>query len=260
MKIATWNVNSLNTRLPQVIDWLADENADILCLQELKQTDDKVDVQTFRDIGYQIYFIGQKTYNGVAIVSKYELTKIQQNNPVYEDVQSRLIAATAESPVGPIRIVCVYCPNGASLDSDKYQYKLAWFEGLNQYIQTELQENERLVLTGDFNIAPESRDVHDKYSGEILISPPERKALQDLQDLGLHDAFRLFEQEEKSYSWWDYRRMGFRRNAGLRIDHILLSDALKDLCDSCIIDKGPRGNERPSDHAPVIAELKFNKA
>ena len=255
--IATWNVNSLKIRLPQVIDWLKANPVDILCIQELKQDNEFFDLAAFEEIGYQACWSGQKTYNGVAIISRHKGHDVVRNNPYYEDTQQRLIAATFDSAQGPIRIINVYCPNGSAVGSDKYEYKLAWFEQLHRFLEEEMASYQQLLITGDFNIAPENRDVHDGYKGDILISAPERAALQKLMDLGLHDAFRLFEQEEKSFSWWDYRMMGFRRNAGLRIDHILISDALKALCKACWIDKEPRRLERPSDHAPVVADIQW---
>lgn len=255
--IATWNVNSLKVRLPQVLDWLRDNPVDFLCLQELKQDHEFFDLAAFEALGYTACWSGQKTYNGVAIISRQEGQDIVRNNPLYPDTQQRLIAATYDSEQGPIRVINVYCPNGGEVDSDKYSYKLAWFKELTNFVRDELTRYDNLVLTGDFNIAPEDRDVHDGYKGQLLISPPERAALQELFDLGLHDAFRLFEQEEKSFSWWDYRMLGFRRNAGLRIDHVLITDTLKELCESCWIDKEPRRLERPSDHAPVVADIKW---
>lgn len=253
--IATWNINSFNVRQPHVLDWLTDNPVDFLCLQELKMAHDKVDPSALEAMGYHVAWSGQPTYNGVATISRNPGHDIIRNNPYFEDKQQRLIATTHETTDGPVRIICAYCPNGSEVGSDKYQYKLAWFEALTQFIKEQLQQYPRLVLTGDFNIAPDDRDVHEDYKGEILISPPERAALQALIDLGLHDAFRLFEQEDKSFSWWDYRRLGFQRNAGLRIDLVLLSDALKGYCTGCHIDKTPRRWERPSDHTPVVATM-----
>lgn len=255
MKIATWNVNSLKVRLPQVIAWLQENPVDALCLQELKQETDKFPLDAFKELGYQCAWTGQKTYNGVAIISRQTPLDITLNNPFFPDEQQRLVSITVPSAIGDIRIICAYCPNGSSLESDKYTYKLEWFKALHQYLEQQLQKYPNLAVLGDYNVAPEDRDVHDKYSGDILISPSEREAFQCLLDLGLSDSFRLFEQEEKSFSWWDYRMMGFRRNAGLRIDHILLSKPLRDLCTECVIDKQPRRNEQPSDHTPVIATI-----
>ncbi len=255
MKIASWNVNSLTVRLPQVVDWLKSSQVDVLCLQELKMESHKFPHEVFQEINYHAVWSGQKTYNGVAILSKTPLQTVQINNPYYEDEQQRLLAVDVATEQGTLRVIDVYCPNGSEVDSDKYVYKMQWYEGLRRYIQEQLATYPNLVLTGDFNIAPEDRDVHVKYTGDILISPPERAHFQALLDLGLYDSFRLFEQEEKSFSWWDYRQFGFRRNAGLRIDHLLISEALKPLCLASTIDKEPRAWERPSDHTPVIVEL-----
>ncbi|MFV9473578.1 exodeoxyribonuclease III [Advenella sp. RU8] len=257
MKIATWNVNSLKVRLPQVIAWLQENPVDALCLQELKQETDKFPLDAFKEMGYHCAWTGQKTYNGVAIISRQEPVDITLNNPFFTDEQQRLVSITVPSSLGDIRLICAYCPNGSSLDSDKYAYKLEWFKALHQYLQQQLEKYPNLAILGDYNVAPEDRDAHDKYSGDILVSPSEREAFQRLINLGLSDAFRLFEQEEKSFSWWDYRMMGFRRNAGLRIDHILLSKPLRDLCTGCVIDKQPRRNEQPSDHTPVVATLEI---
>lgn len=255
MKIASWNVNSLTVRQPQVLQWLEQSQVDVLCLQELKMESHKFPHEAFAEIGYQALWSGQKTYNGVAILSKTPLLETQVNLPLYSDEQQRLVAATLETAQGPLRVIDVYCPNGSSLDSDKFVYKMQWFEALRAYIHEQLTIYPKLVLTGDFNIAPDDRDVHAKYSGDILVSPPERAHFQALLDLGLHDSFRLFAQEEKSFSWWDYRQFGFKRNAGLRIDHLLISEDLKPLCMASTIDKEPRAWERPSDHTPVIVTL-----
>ena len=254
MRIATWNVNSLKVRLPQVLDWLAVNQPDVLCLQELKQEDSQFPLAALQQAGYQAAFSGQKTYNGVAILSKLSPTDVQCGMPNYPDEQKRLIAAT----ISGIRIVCVYIPNGQSVDSDKYQYKLSWLAALQEWLKDELVKHPKLALLGDYNIAPEDRDVYDPqaWAGNILVSEPERAAFRALEQLGLRDSFRLFEQAEKSYSWWDYRMLAFRRNMGLRIDHILLSAALAPDCTACIIDRTPRKLERPSDHAPVVADVK----
>ena len=253
MRIATWNVNSLKVRLPHVVDWLAANQPDVLCLQELKQEDSQFPLAELQQAGYQAVFSGQKTYNGVAILSKSVPADVQYGIPNFLDEQKRVIAAT----INGIRIVCVYIPNGQSLDSDKYQYKLAWLTALLAWLKDELVKFPKLALLGDYNIAPEDRDVHDPQAwvGNVLVSEPERDAFRALQQLGMRDSFRLFEQPEKSYSWWDYRMMAFRRNIGLRIDHILLSAALAADCTSCTIDRAPRKLERPSDHAPVMAEI-----
>lgn len=253
MKIATWNVNSLNVRLQHVLDWLAANQPDVLCLQETKLEDAKFPFDAFTAIGYHAAHAGQKTYNGVAILSKHPLSDVTINLPALADEQKRLIAAT----INDVRIVCAYMPNGQSLESDKYQYKLGWLTALNDWLRQEMQRHPKLALLGDYNIAPEDRDVHDPaaWVGQVLVSPAERAAFRELIGLGLTDAFCLFEEQECIYSWWDYRMAAFRRNLGLRIDHILLSPALASDCTACWIDKGPRKLERPSDHTPVIAEL-----
>lgn len=253
MRITTWNVNSLKVRLPHVLDWLATHQPDVLCLQETKQEDSQFPLDAIRQAGYQAAFSGQKTYNGVAIISKVAATEITCGLPDFPDDQKRFIAATFNG----IRMVCVYVPNGQSVDSDKYQYKLSWLVALHKWLKEELAHYPKLALLGDFNIAPEDRDVHDPeaWTGNVLVSEPERAAFRALEQLGFCDSFRLFEQPEKSYSWWDYRMMAFRRNMGLRLDHILLSNALTPACTACTIDRAPRKLERPSDHAPVVAEL-----
>lgn len=253
MKLATWNVNSLKVRLPQVLQWLADNPVDVLCLQETKTTDDKFPVEAIEAAGYQVVFSGQKTYNGVAILSRHPITDVLKNNPLFEDEQQRIIAATIDG----VRVVCAYVPNGQSVESDKYQYKLKWLTAFHQWLKEELQTHDKLAVLGDYNIAPEDRDVHDPvlWQGQVLVSDLERKALQRLIDLGLKDAFRLFEQAEKLFSWWDYRQMAFRRNMGMRIDHILLSAPLAARCTECVIDKLPRKWEQPSDHTPVVATI-----
>lgn len=253
MKLATWNVNSLNVRLPHVLDWLRDNPIDVLCLQETKQEDVKFPYEVLKEAGYEAIHIGQKTYNGVAIISRHALTDVQHNIPNFEDDQQRVISAT----INGIRVVCAYIPNGQAVDSEKYQYKMRWLKALTDWLRTELVAHPKLMLLGDYNIAPEDRDCHDPeaWLGQILVSPAEREAFQALVNLGLHDSFRLFEQAEKSFSWWDYRMMGFRRNFGMRIDHILVSDVLKSICIAATIDKTPRKLERPSDHTPVILEI-----
>jgi exodeoxyribonuclease III len=276
IRIAAWNVNSLKVRLPHVLRWLQDQEKkqqaiDAVCLQELKLTDDKYPHQELEAAGYLSLAAGQKTYNGVAIiVRKAALAPIAtdvstaflkpvRNMPNFEDEQQRILAATIPfSGTQPIRLVSAYFPNGQSPDSEKFSYKLNWLNSLQTWLASELEQNPRLALLGDFNIAPADEDVHDPkaWEGQNLVSPPERDAFQSLVGLGLHDSFRMFEQAPKTYSWWDYRMMGFRRNAGLRIDHILLSDALKEKCSASIVDKEPRTWEQPSDHAPVIAQIK----
>lgn len=253
MKIATWNVNSLKVRLPQVLQWLAENPVDVLGLQETKLTDDKFPVAEIEAAGYQAVFSGQKTYNGVAILSRHPITEVVKNNPHFPDEQQRLIAATIQG----IRIICAYVPNGQAVGSDKYLYKLKWLDALYTWLGEELRAHENLVLLGDYNIAPEDRDVHDPvaWQGSVLVSDAERAAFARLLALEFRDAFRLFPQEEKLYSWWDYRQMAFRRNMGLRIDHILLSAPLVKRCRSCAIDKIPRKWEQPSDHTPVVATI-----
>ncbi|MBB71229.1 MAG: exodeoxyribonuclease III [Legionellales bacterium] len=253
MKIATWNVNSLKVRLPHVLEWAQMATPDVIALQETKLTDENFPETDITDAGFHVVYAGQKTYNGVAILSRYELTDVVTDIPDLADPQRRILAATTNG----VRIIDLYVPNGASLDSDKYPYKLNWLAKVTAFIQQQLQEYPELVVLGDFNIAPADDDVHDptEWEGHVLVSPPEREALQGIMDLGLSDSFRLFEQPEKSFSWWDYRAAGFRRNRGLRIDHILVSEALKARCKACIIDKEPRKWERPSDHAPVLADF-----
>ena len=253
MKLATWNVNSLKVRLPQVLQWLESSPVDVLCLQETKLTDDKFPVAEIEAAGYQVAFTGQKTYNGVAILSRHPITEVVKNNPLFPDEQQRIISATIEG----MRIVCAYVPNGQAVGSDKYEYKLRWLEALIQWLEAEVQQFPSLALLGDYNIAPTDADVHDPaaWQDQVLVSAPERAAFERLCALPLADAFRLFPQAEKLYSWWDYRQMAFRRNRGLRIDHILLSPALVQRCTACEIDKLPRKWEQPSDHTPVIATL-----
>jgi exodeoxyribonuclease-3 len=253
MKIAAWNVNSLKVRLPQLLDFLATRQPDAVCLQETKLTNENFPVAELEAAGYRVVFTGQKTYNGVAIVSRGELSDVQMGIPGFEDEQKRVIAATLDG----VRLVCVYCPNGQSLDSDKYPYKLAWFDALAGWLKDELSRYPKLAVLGDYNVAPEDRDVHDPqaWEGCVLVSESERDRFRKLLALGLKDSFRLFEQPEKTFSWWDYRMMGFRRNHGLRIDHVLLSEPLAAACTASSIDRDMRKLERPSDHAPVLAEI-----
>jgi len=259
MKIATWNVNSLAVRLPQVLDWLAANPVDVLCLQELKLSDDKFPLQALADAGYQSAVFGQKTYNGVAILSRTPARNIAKNIAGFADEQSRVIAATLDMPTGEVRVVNGYFVNGQAPGTEKFEYKMRWLDGLRAWLREELAEHARLVLVGDFNITADDRDTYDAQGLHETIhhTTDERQHLQGLFGLGLHDAFRLFEQPEKTYSWWDYREFAFRRNRGLRIDYILVSDALRPTVKSCLIDKVPRKNERPSDHAPVLAELEL---
>ena len=254
MKLATWNVNSLAVRLPQLLDWLRANPVDALVLQETKLTDDKFPFAEIEAAGYQSSWHGQRTYNGVALLSRTAPAQVQRNIPGFADEQARVIGAT----VGELRIVGAYFPNGQAPDSDKFQYKLRWIEALRDWLRAELAAHPRLVLMGDFNIAPEDRDVYDPvaWAGQIHCTPEEREHFRQLLALGMVDAFRLFEQPPKSWSWWDYRNLAFRKNQGLRIDHILVSTALQPQVAACVIDKLPRKNERPSDHAPVIVELR----
>ena len=253
MKIVTWNVNSLKVRLPHLLQWLETNPVDVLCIQETKLTDDKFPVAELNAAGYQVAFSGQKTYNGVAILSRHPIEDVVRNNLHYEDPQQRLLAAT----IAGVRFICAYVPNGQEVGSDKYTYKLAWLDALRTWVTAEMAAHEQFAILGDYNIAPEARDVHDpaEWEGRIHFSLPERAALQELMALGLLDAFRLFEQPEKQYSWWDYRQMAFRRNRGLRIDHILLSKKMAERCTACHIDRETRKWEQPSDHAPVVATL-----
>jgi len=253
MKIATWNVNSLKVRLPQVLAWLASVQPDALALQETKLTDDKFPVAEIEEAGYHALFSGQKTYNGVAILSKQPGKEKVTDIPGLDDPQRRVLAAS----VGDTRIINLYVPNGESVDSDKYRYKLDWLDKLIDFVAAELKHYSKLVVLGDFNIAPEERDVYDPlvWQGKVLFSEPERTAFNRLLATGLCDVFRQVNQEDKQYTWWDYRMAAFRRNLGLRIDHILASEALCEHCRSCVIDKAPRKNERPSDHTPLMAEF-----
>lgn len=262
MKLATWNVNSLNVRLPHVLDWLRENPVDVLCLQELKQPDEKFPFEAFQELGYHAARAGQKTYNGVAIISRTAGVDEQRNLPNFDDPQQRVLATTLPSPAGDVRVICVYCPNGQSVGSDKYQYKLEWFQALAEWLKDQLARYPRLAILGDYNVAPADEDVYDpeKWVGEVLVSEPEREAFQRLLGLGLADAFRLFPQEPAAFSWWDYRRFAFRRNAGVRIDHVLLAPDLRARCTACVIDKAPRAKEQPSDHTPVIATLDLGPA
>ena len=258
MKISTWNINSLAVRLPQVLSWLAANPVDVLCLQELKLSDDKFPLQALEAAGYHSAVFGQKTYNGVAILSRTPTRNVIKNIVGFTDEQSRVIAATLDSPSGEVRVVNGYFVNGQALGTEKFEYKMKWLCGLRNWLADELQAHPNLVLLGDFNITVDDRDSYDAEGLRETIhhTSEERAHFQALIDLGLADAFRLFEQAEKSYTWWDYREMAFRRNRGLRIDHILVSAALKPQVESCAIDRMPRKNERPSDHAPVTATFK----
>jgi exodeoxyribonuclease-3 len=253
MRLATWNVNSLKVRLPQVLDWISLHQPDVLCLQETKLEDTNFPAEEIAAAGYRSVFAGQKTYNGVAILSKSVATNIASIIPNFPDQQRRVLAATLDG----VRVICAYVPNGQSVDSEKYQYKLQWLDAFAGWLKTELAKYPKLAVLGDFNIAPAPEDVYDPqaWDGRVLFSLTERDALKRLLRAGFKDAFRLFDQPPQSYTWWDYRMNSFRRNMGLRIDHILLSDGLSGSCASCTIDKPTRALERPSDHAPVIADL-----
>ena len=257
MKLATWNVNSLTVRLPQVLDWLSAQNEhggmDVLALQETKTTDDKFPKAEIEAAGYHVAFFGQKTYNGVALITKHPITEVVHNIPGFADEMARVITATVEG----VRVVGAYFPNGQAPDSDKFVYKMAWLTALQAFIKDELRRHDKLVLMGDFNITWDDLDVWDPVAlaGTIHCTDEERAHFKALLDLGLTDAFRLFDQAPKSYSWWDYREFAFKRNRGLRIDHILVSSALVNSVTACVIDKAPRKNERPSDHTPVVVTL-----
>ena len=253
MKIASWNVNSLKVRLPHLLDWLAEAQPDVVCLQELKLEDQNFPRAEIEAAGYHAAFAGQKTYNGVALLAKAPISEVTVGNPLFADEQKRLISGTVDG----IRVVCAYMPNGQEVGCDKYDYKLRWLAALADWLSSELQAYPRLALCGDYNIAPDERDVHDpqRWQDCILVSEPERAAFRRFIELGLVDSFRLFEQPEKTFSWWDYRMLGFQKNQGLRIDHILLSAPLAAQCSAAGIDRAPRKRERPSDHAPVWASL-----
>lgn len=254
MKIASWNVNSLKVRLEHVSDWLTHHAPEVLGLQETKTVDEKFPVEAIQQLGYHVAFSGQPTYNGVALITQQPPKDIITHIPNFPDDQKRVIAATC----GDVRVINLYVVNGKEVGSDKYDYKLRWLDAVEAWVAEEAKQHEQLVVMGDFNIAPDDRDVHDPeaWHEKILCSTPEREALARLCGLGLHDSFRLFDQPEETFSWWDYRQAGFRRNLGLRIDLVLCSDALKGRCTTSYIDKEPRRLERPSDHAPAVAEFK----
>ncbi len=253
LKIASWNVNSLNVRLPHVSAWCASAQPDILALQETKLPDERFPVQELEAEGYKSLFSGQKTYNGVAILSKEEGSDIVTDVSGLDDPQRRILAAT----YGDVRVIDLYVVNGSEVGSEKFAYKMHWLEKVTEFISAEMKQHENLVVLGDFNIAPDDRDVHDPESWHetILCSTPEREALKRITALGLSDTFRLFDQPEKTWSWWDYRMAAFRRNMGLRIDLVLASVAMAARCSAAYIDREPRTQERPSDHTPVIAEF-----
>jgi exodeoxyribonuclease-3 len=253
VKLATWNVNSLKIRLTQLLDWVGKHRPDVLCLQETKLEDGSFPHAELAAAGYRALCCGQKTYNGVAILSLAAATECATAIPGFDDEQKRVLAAT----VAGVRVICAYVPNGESIGTVKFQYKLRWLAAFRKWLKSELAAYPRLAVAGDYNIAPEARDVHDPAAWEekIHFTPPERAAFADLLAIGLKDAFRLFDQPERSFTWWDYRMMAFRRKMGLRIDHILVSAELAAACTACTIDLEPRRHERPSDHAPVIAEI-----
>jgi exodeoxyribonuclease-3 len=255
MKIATWNVNSMKVRLPQVLEWLGANSPDVLVLQEIKQISEAFPADALAEAGYASLANGQKTYNGVAVISRTAPTDPVTEIPGFDDPQRRVLATTIDD----VRVVNLYVPNGQSVGSEKYEYKLGWLAALREFLKEEMARHERLVVLGDFNIAPADEDVYDaeKWGEGILCSPMERKALAALLDLGLSDVFRKFDQPEKTFSWWDYRAAGFRRNAGLRIDLILASETMSQYCSASYVDKEPRAWERPSDHAPVVAEFQL---
>jgi exodeoxyribonuclease-3 len=253
VKIATWNINSLKVRLSQLLRWLDTQQPDVMCLQETKCEDTSFPREEIAAAGYQAYFCGQKSYNGVAVLAKNPGADVINCIPDFDDPQKRVLAVC----FGDVRVVSVYVPNGQTVGSEKYEYKLRWLDRFHSWLADELARYPKLAVGGDYNIAPEDRDVHDPvlWQGSVLVSEPEREKFRRLTDLGFVDSFRLFPQEEKSFSWWDYRMLAFRRNRGLRIDHFLLSPALARVCTSCVIDKSLRAEERPSDHAVVVAEL-----
>jgi exodeoxyribonuclease-3 len=258
LKITTWNVNSLTARLQHVLDWLAAHPVDVLCLQELKMTDDKFPLEAIREAGYpHCAVFGQKTYNGVAVLSRTGVRDIAKNIAGFEDEHSRVVAVSIDSPVGEVRVMNGYFVNGQAPGTDKFAYKMRWMDGLAAYVRDELQRHPRLVLLGDFNITPEDRDSYDPAGLRETIhhTSEEREHFRRLLAMGLVDSFRLFEQPEKSYSWWDYRMLGYQKNRGLRIDHVLVSEALKPAVTACTIDRTPRKWKQPSDHAPVTLEF-----
>lgn len=264
MRVATWNVNSLRVRLPHLLEWLKQKDIDVCGLQETKLIDEKFPRDDIESAGYHVVFAGQPTYNGVAIVAKKERFQapkdVSINLPDYPDPQVRLIGATL-APIASgektFRFLSAYVPNGSEVGSDKYAYKLAWLDAFKTHLKKELASHPRLIVVGDYNIAPSDDDVHDPelWKGQVLCSDAEREKFSALLDLGLKDSLRLFKQPEKIYSWWDYRQAAFRRNRGLRIDHLLLSDAVCKECLASGVDTDPRKKEQPSDHAPAWAEF-----
>jgi exodeoxyribonuclease III len=261
VKLATWNVNSLGVRLPHVLQWLStqpmDAPIDVLGLQELKLTDDKFPFDALHQAGYVCEAFGEKTYNGVALLSRTPLRDVVRNIPGYTDVHARVIAATVDTPSGPLRVVNGYFVNGQAPGSEKFEYKMSWLRGLRDYVRSEMEQHPQLLLMGDYNITPEDRDSYDPVGLHETIhhTTQERDQLRKLLELGLTDSFRMFEQPDKSFSWWDYRMLGYQKNKGLRIDHILVSHALTQQVQACMIDRVPRKWEKPSDHAPVVITL-----
>lgn len=255
MRLATWNVNSLSVRLAQLLGWLNEHQPDVLCLQETKLTDQHFPAAEVEAAGYCPYYSGQKTYNGVAILTRLPATQVQSGLPNFIDEQKRVLAITVDE----LRVISLYVPNGQAVDSEKYAYKLNWLAAATEWLQEELKRYPKLAVLGDINIAPQDRDVHDPqlWEGQVMVSDRERRAFRDWLSLGFKDSFRLFEQPEKIFSWWDYRQLALQKNRGLRIDHILLSPTLAEYCVACRIDKNARKKPRPSDHAPVIADLQL---
>jgi len=253
LSVATWNVNSLRVRLPQLVEWLAANPTDVIALQETKLSDPEFPRAEIEALGYRVAFAGQKTYNGVATLSRLPIEDVVMDLPGLGDPQRRVLAAT----IAGVRVINVYVPNGQAVASEKYRYKLTWLAALENFVRDEIKEHPKLLIVGDFNIAPEDIDVHDPvaWAGSVLVSPEEREALNRIRSLGLRDLYREFEQAERSFSWWDYRQGAYRRNNGLRIDLILGSSAMAAHCRSCRIDREPRALERPSDHAPCRADF-----
>lgn len=255
MKIATWNVNSLRVRMPHLLEWLAAEQPDAVGLQEIKCLDEQVPLEALQQAGYSVVSNGQKTYNGVALLARapLQIEQVSRDMAGFDDPQKRVIAAT----INGVRLINLYVVNGQAVGSEKFDYKLRWLAALQDYLQGELAAHPRVAVVGDFNIAPADEDVHDPaaWLDSVLCSVPERAAFQALLALGLKDTFRLFPQSPSSFTWWDYRQAAFRRNMGLRIDHVLASPALADSCRNCLVTMAPRRLEKPSDHAPVIAEF-----
>lgn len=251
--IATWNVNSIRVRLAQVLEWLTQNKPDVLALQEIKSLTADFPSQSFEELGYSAIVSGQKAYNGVAILTRHPHDQVVTDIIDYPDPQRRILALT----INHLRIVNVYIPNGESINSTKYQYKLSWLANFTKFLSHELSSHEKMIILGDFNIAPQAIDVYDplKWQDQVLFSPPEREAFDNLLQLGFKDCYRLHYPNHPAYSWWDYRMNMFKRNLGCRIDHVLSSDALASACNHCTIDPLPRSLERPSDHAPVIAEF-----